>query len=363
MSEISTMARRRPVMVIAGGCLAWTTERGLAEGFRRLGWAVQEVDHDRYSANANRSFLQRIVARISREASASAYRQKVLEECRALGADVLLTVKGIDFTLPLLEAVRSGGTRTAMYYPDCTFNHSGVHEDSFGCYDLFATTKTFQVPWLREKVRKGEVEHVAHGYVDGIHAPAYTEGKVGCVHDVLYAGNHSEYKQRWLEDLLRLDPTLDLAVVGNRWPALQMLPSSHILGERIGVGYAQIIQAARINIALHFGATDSDWQDLVSTRTFEIPACRGFMLHIDNDEVREYFEPGREIDVFSTPEELHDKIAFYLPRSDLRERMVERAYARCVPAYGYASRAIRLQQLMVDHGLLGGAIHRMEVCA
>ena len=37
-------------------------------------------------------------------------------------------------------------------------------------------------------------------------------------------------------------------------------------------------------------ADETQWKDLVSTRTFEIPACKGFMLHVDNSEVREFFE-------------------------------------------------------------------------
>ncbi|MFT3755245.1 MAG: glycosyltransferase [Pseudoxanthomonas sp.] len=346
-------------MVIVGEFWAGATGYGLAEGFRRLGWAVQEVDRGRYGVGAGRSLPLRVLARLFTKSFACAYRQKILDECRALHADVLLVVKGVDLSASLLDEVKAGGTRTAMYYPDYMFNYHGVYEDSFRGYDLFATTKTFQVPWLRQRLPGGWIEHVAHGYVDGVHAPAFaSQGHVAYAHDVLYAGNHSAYKQRWLEDLLRLGPGLDLAVIGNRWreqrPQLA-IPSAHIIGERIGVGYAQAIQAARINIALHLGPTNSEWQDLVSTRTFEIPACKGFMLHIDNDEVREYFQPGREIDVFSSPEELHDKIAFYLVRPELREKMIERAYARCVPAYGYASKSVRLQQLMGERGWLEAA--------
>jgi spore maturation protein CgeB len=63
------------------------------------------------------------------------------------------------------------------------------------------------------------------------------------------------------------------------------------------------------------------------------------MLHIDNAEVRSMFEPGREIDVFANVDEMIDKIAYYLARPVLRREMIDRAYARCVPAYGYDARA------------------------
>ncbi len=65
------------------------------------------------------------------------------------------------------------------------------------------------------------------------------------------------------------------------------------------------------------------WEDLVSTRTFDIPTCKGFMLHIDNPEVRELFEPGREIDLFASEDALIAKIEHYLARAMLRGEMIE----------------------------------------
>jgi spore maturation protein CgeB len=89
-----------------------------------------------------------------------------------------------------------------------------------------------------------------------------------------------------------------------------------------------------------------DWEDLVSTRTFEIPAAKCFMLHIDNEEVRDLFNPGSEIDVFSSGEQLSNQIDFYLARPDLRAKLIERAYRRCVPAYSYDARAQQMIGLM-----------------
>lgn len=356
MDDKDVVSMRKPVMLMVGEFRAGSTERGLVEGFRRLGWAVQEVDRGRYSAGVSRALLLRIASRLSMNAVVRAFQQAVLCECAVLRPDVLLAVKGTDLTGAMLEQISEAGARTVMYYPDVAFNHRGVDEASFRGYDLFATTKSFQVPWLKETFPEVGVEHIAHGYVDRMHVPLVPpRGGAHIGHDVLYAGHHSSYKQQWLLNLLAHSPGLDLAVIGNRWrqanPVLTV-PPKNFLGERVGLAYAQAIQSAKVNIALHFGTTNSQWQDLVSTRTFEIPACRGFMLHIDNDEVREYFEPGKEIDVFSTPEELADKIQFYLARPELREKMIERAYARCVPAYGYVRRAAEIQEAMIRHGLI-----------
>ena len=47
-------------------------------------------------------------------------------------------------------------------------------------------------------------------------------------------------------------------------------------------------------------------------RTFEIPACFGFALSTKTKEQQDFFKEGAEADYFSTPEELKQKIDFYL---------------------------------------------------
>lgn len=351
---------RKPVMVFAGDFRAGSSERGLADGFRKLGWAVHEVDRRNFGVNGGRSIFMRGIARLGRQQVEAAFRNEILQACKLLRPDVLFTVKGTGLSAPMLEEAGAGDTRVVMYYPDIAFNHPGVDETAFGSYHLFVTTKTFQLPWLREQLGTSRVAYVPHGYVDATHQPVkFHPGEKDYLFDVFYAGNHSPYKQRWLTELVGLDPAINLAIAGSRWREQQprvAIADSLFLGERRGVCYAKAIQLARINVAIHFGPTNSDWQDLVSTRTFEIPACGGFMLHIDNEEVREFFEPGTEIDVFGSPEELHDKIRFYLSRPELRRKMIERAYARCVPAYGYIFRAREIQQELMARGLLGADV-------
>ena len=347
---------RKPVMVFAGDFRAGSSERGLADGFRKLGWAVHEVDRRNFGSNGGGSLLMRGIARLGRQQVEAEFRNEILHACKLLRPDMLFTVKGTGLSAPILEEAGAGDTRVVMYYPDLAFNHFGIDQASFAAYHLFVTTKTFQVSWLRERLGAARVAHVPHGYVDATHQPVLASVEE-CDYrfDVLYAGNHSPYKHRWLNELVELRPGTDLAIVGNRWREQQprvAIREDAFLGEQQGVAYAKVLQLARINVAFHFGPTNSDWQDLVSTRTFEIPACGGFMLHIDNDEVREFFDPGVEIDVFSSAEELRDKINYYLPRPELRQQMIQRAYARCVPAYGYMNRAAQIQREMVCRDLL-----------
>lgn len=341
---------RKPIMVFAGSFWPGGTERGLADGFRSLGWVVQEVDSRDHGVGNGSQFALRLAARLLRKIGGKSYQKNILEICRILRPDIFITVKGVKISTELLHKIKEIGVRTVMYYPDYHYKHSGVSEESFRAYDFFVTTKTFQIQHLEDLLGRDRVGYVPHGYVDSVHQAVF--GRIAEEQyrtDLLYSGNHSAYKQTWLEGTLDIVPELSVEIIGNRWrenAIANVLSRCKMSGERTGVAYAQAIQSARINIAIHFGPDAAGWEDLVSTRTFEIPACKGFMLHIDNAEVREFFKPGEEIDVFSTPEELADKIRFYLARPDLRTGMIERAYARAVPAYGYEARAGALHGLM-----------------
>lgn len=333
-------------MVFAGDFWDGASGAGLAEGFRRCGWAVQEVDRAKFALPRTRSLVSRIASRLTANETAHAFREAVFRECSVLKPDVLLTIKGAGLDIATLRRLRVMRIPAVIFYPDVNFDHPHVSVDSFAEYELFVTTKSFQVEYLSDLLGADRVAYVPHGYVDGTHTPLFGPGDVPNSFDIFYAGNHSADKQVWLERLAEGVPEASIGIVGNRWEqaAGGPLHRAAFLGERLAVAYAQSIQQARINVAVHFGAAPNGWADLVSTRTFEIPACKGFMLHIDNAEVREFFDVGTEIDTFASAEELCDKVRFYLDRPELRAAMIERAYERCVPAYGCAARAWQINE-------------------
>jgi glycosyltransferase involved in cell wall biosynthesis len=337
-------------IVIASEFWFGATAEGLAHGFRGLGWDVCPVDI-RSHFLGSRTFALRVVSRALRQASAASYNSAVLEAVRTLEPLAVLTVKGAYLTPATLSEIRSYGVATANYYPDFHFDHPGVDQATFPLYDRFITTKSFQLPFLRSRLDPGRVAFLHHGYSSLVYRPRLDRVREeDYIADVLYVGNHTPYKERWLSAVARGLPRVKLMIVGNGWgrAAVETGLKGSYLGHPLdGDSHARVLQQARICLALHAGPSGANgWQDLVSTRTFEIPACKGFMLHIDNEEVRSLFEPGTEIDVFETSEVLCEKIRYYLARPALRRDMIERAYARCVPAYSYDSRAEVISSLI-----------------
>ena len=63
-------------------------------------------------------------------------------------------------------------------------------------------------------------------------------------------------------------------------------------------------------------------------RTFEVPACAGFLLAERTAEHQEMFEEGREMAFFDSPEELLEKTRYYLAHDAERRRLAEAAHRK-----------------------------------
>jgi spore maturation protein CgeB len=347
----SGIAGRAPVMVFSGDFWRGSSEYSLAQGFRKLGWGVQQVEIMRHFAELGESAPARATNRLLAPFAVKTFRSKIYEAVRTLKPDVFLSIKGVYISSKMLQDFKRLGVVSVLFYPDVCFDHPGTSLNDFEFYDLVVTTKSFQLEMLRERFGSNKIAYVPHGYGDGVHIPLLDPGLDNYAFDLQHIGGHTGYKQRWIEALQALCPDANLRVAGPRWDtqAASSLRDCTISSPLYDCSYSLALQAARINIAVMMGPDgDAGWQDLVSTRTFEIPACRSFMLHIDNEEIREFFKVGKEIDVFSSPEELADKARFYLGKPELRQRMIERAYERCVPAYGYEARAAQINQILVN---------------
>jgi len=57
-----------------------------------------------------------------------------------------------------------------------------------------------------------------------------------------------------------------------------------------------------------------------------------------SDEITEFYDVGREIDTYRTPDELVDKTQFYLRHQEAAERMREAGYCRARRQHSWQSR-------------------------
>jgi len=79
-------------------------------------------------------------------------------------------------------------------------------------------------------------------------------------------------------------------------------------------------------------------REQIKGRNFEIPGCGGFLLTADADNLRDYYEDGKEIVIFKDEKDLIEKIRYYLLHDSEREAIARRGYERTVREHTYEKR-------------------------
>ena len=82
----------------------------------------------------------------------------------------------------------------------------------------------------------------------------------------------------------------------------------------------------------------------VRLRDFEAPMSRACYLTGESSEIREFYEIGKEIDTYSTAEELVDKARFYLKETQAAENLREAGYRRARRDHTWKNRFCELFQ-------------------
>ena len=315
--------------------------RACCFALRRLGCDVQDVDlqtiFPQLSMRSSRVFLRLLAPRLIRE-----YNQGILEVARQFRPDFLLAFKGSYVQLETLHALRSLGAALYNYYPDRVLLARRTSlERTISEYDCFFDTKQYWDGDAAEHFHPRCRKFLPHGYDPEIHHPAELDDRdrrqFEC--DVSLIATHTSVKEAVLEELLRLRPKLDLKIWGNSWKencrAIEV--RKRVCGSALnGISYAKAVLASRINLGLMGVIPEA--KDETSTRTYEIPACGGFMLHPRNPEVLDLFADRREIVCFDSVPEMAEQIDYYLGHPDERSAIARAGHARCVPAYSYENR-------------------------
>lgn len=101
----------------------------------------------------------------------------------------------------------------------------------------------------------------------------------------------------------------------------------------------KIFHLSKINLNL----TSKPIRTGLPLRIWDILGAGGFVLTNYQSEIPEYFEIGKELDVFSSEEELLKKIDYYLTHEEERSRIAECGYQKAKELY---SMEHRLEQIM-----------------
>jgi spore maturation protein CgeB len=340
--------------ILTSGESWWgATGRGYTVSLRDLGHEVGEVNIDHYVPQWRRR-SSRLLIRLILPVAVREFNDAILREARLTKPHIFLAFKGPYVLARTLKELRTMGVRIYNYYQDTSaFAHGPILPKALPEYDCIFYSKPFWDADVRNRLKLRETVYLNHGYDDYLSKPwPLTELDRKFEVDVSVIGNQTKYKENILGDLLRLRPNLDLKIWGNRWETCQ---DPEVLkrwqgGPVTGESYYRALQAARINLAITSGVVPGASRgDYTTGRTFQIPACKGFMLHERNEEVLALFKEGKEIACYASVQEIAEKIDYYLAHPEERTAIAEAGYRRCVPAYSDTSRLKELLQWHREH--------------
>lgn len=157
--------------------------------------------------------------------------------------------------------------------------------------------------------------------------------------DIAFIGTYirGEKREVWLEKLCQLG--YNLKIYGSRWEKCKnrCLKNRKIInGPKYGRDFSEVVNSTKI--VINFLREHNN--DEQNSRTYELPACGGFMLHERTEEVLKLFKEGKEAEFFSNFRELRDKIDYYLKQEEERIAIAKSGLEKVrLEEYSFKSRA------------------------
>ena len=355
-------ASETPPLRILASCHTWqgATDYGFLRAFRRAGHSVINVPDTDFIPVGWQSLPLKALRRVTLAAMVADYQKALIEAARQLAPQLFFIFKGTYVRAATIDAIRQLGAVAINVYPDVSFTVHGPHiAGALPRYDWIFTTKSYGVLDLEQGLGIRQASFLPHGYDPETHFPAVLDDfdRAGLASQAAFIGTWSPKKEALLGCLRKALPELHLKVWGNQWDgAAATLGEALTLQAITGREYVKAICATDINIAILSEARGvASSGDLSTTRTFEIPAAGGFMLHERTAEVRGLFEEGKECAMFADADELVEKVRYYSAHANERQRIAEAGHQRCLTAgYSVDDRAAaviaKTRELVAAHG-------------
>jgi spore maturation protein CgeB len=314
----------------------WLGCTGLAafDALIRAGAQTTSITEGDYVPQKWASVPLRLAGRCLRYSAVKEFNKALIDEARVYRPDLLLVFKGPYVFADSLRAIGEMGITRYCFYTDISYTGHGPYlPAALRCYDWVFTSKSFGVEDIRSLLGITRSSYLPHGYDADVYRCRVPERRdheeFDC--EVSFIGGWSEEKARILEALITRRPGTKLRIWGDRWANLGstscLRPFTAFHGA-FGPAYALGVGCSKINLGLlqeRMGTASSG--DQITTRTFEIPACGGLLLHERTSDLLDIFTEDENCVCFEGIDELVSKIDTLLANDAQREEIARRGRA------------------------------------
>lgn len=303
--------------------------------FRRAGHSVTVASDEGFIPPGWRNPALKAARRLLLWMMVAEFNRHLIDTALSLRPNLLLVYKGTHVSPAALSAIKETGAVAINIYPDTNFAlHSSLLSQTMQLYDWVFTTKSFHIGTPPVGIDGNRLSFLPHCYDPEVHRPIELDqsdrAKYGA--DIACVTTWTPRKELLISALRARLPDLTLKVWGNLWERSRSDIGPGLMRRSVnGVEYSKAVQAAKITLApLVEKMGDAMQGDLVTARTFEIPAASGFMMHMRTAEAAQYFEEGRECVMFDDINELVEKTLYFLANPEERSRIAGAGLLRCI---------------------------------
>ena len=329
-------------ILIIGSKISYRSPMFFFRAFKSLGMDTKIFDDEEYYWRHLSLIKNRYTHRLFWKTFSLSVNKELIRTVNKAKPDMLFIIKGWFYSPKTLREIKATSQALIFIFnPDDPFSlnlgsSSEFIRNSISIYDAYFIWSKTLVSKLKDAGAK-MTEYLPFGYDPALHYPVAVAAGDSKVFgsNITFVGNWDQEREKWLSGL----EGYNLALWGtDYWKTRcrnKFLKSSWKHGVAFGDKWSRVCLASDINLNILRPQNKGGH----NTRTFEIPACGGFMLHERSDEALEFFKEGKEAEYYSSIEELKDKINFYLSNSGLRIRIARAGYERCIKSgYSYTSR-------------------------
>ncbi len=283
-----------------------------------------------FKAGYKRTFFDKLLYFFKLPTDPCKLNLRLIEKATEFEPDVIFVVKGVNILPSTILKLKQTGAKLISWSNDDMFgwhNRSLYYTWGLRYYDLVVTQKSYncnqnELPSLGAR----RILFQDKAYDRAMHFPIDNCKNSNFCFDVVFVGT---YEKQRLERLLYLaDNGIIVHVFGwaKNIPAGKyhnlVFHNQHLYGH----DYATVFSCSKIS--LNFLRRKN--RDLQTSRTIEIPACKGFMLAERTTEQSRLFIEDKEAVFFERTEELLDKVIYYLKHIEERNAIAEAGYKRCI---------------------------------
>ena len=282
-----------------------------------------------YNYNNRKSlyFIEKLFVKIRIPLDLSFFNYRFLKELIFNNYNMVIIIKGNNiFPISLIL--------TKIFFPGISLiswsldnmiklhNSSIYFKLSVPIYDIIFTTKSNTIEEFT-KLRAKRVQYITQAYSKFEHF--YDDYCKDYDFGILFIGSPEKDRIEKLRFLNQKNILVN--VFGNGWEKFDLKDAPNIVinnRELIGSEYRKAIRSS--TITLNFLRKMND--DLHTSRTFEIPACGGFMLSERSKEHSDFFEENKEAIFFDSAEELFNKINKFTNNHKRRDEIRMNGYKK-----------------------------------